>query len=74
MKDGLEYAIDMYTAAFYYCYYSGRSAWSDCTHLYKYQLKNKDAEIKVVITDRYGKDHTETKITEGTDYSLVKRN
>ncbi len=73
MKDGLEYAIDMYTAAFYYCYYSGRSAWSDCTHLYKYQLKNKDADIKVVITDRYGKTHTETKITEGTDYSLVKR-
>ena len=74
MKDGLEYAIDMYTAAFYYCYYSGRSAWSDCTHLYKYQLKNKDAKIKVVITDRYGKTHTTETITEGTDYSLVKRN
>ncbi|MBR6655352.1 MAG: calcineurin-like phosphoesterase C-terminal domain-containing protein [Alistipes sp.] len=73
MKDGLEYAIDMYTAAFYYNYYSGRSAWSDCTHLYKYQLKNKDANIKVVLTDRYGKTYTQTKITEGTDYSLVAR-
>lgn len=73
MKDGLEYAIDMYTAAFYYNYYSGRSAWSDCTHLYKYQLKNKDANIKVVLTDRYGNTYTQTTITEGTDYSLVAR-
>ncbi len=73
MKDGLEYAIDMYTAAFQYCYYSGRSAWSTCTHLYKYQLKNKDANIKVVLTDRYGNTYTQTTITEGTDYSLVAR-
>ena len=73
MKDGLEYAIDMYTAGFYYCYYSGRSAWTDCTHLYKYKLKNKDADIKVVVTDRYGKTFEEEDITEGTDYSLVAR-
>ena len=68
------YAIDMYAAGFYYAFYAGRSAWYTCHHLYKYTLKNKDAQnIRVEATDRYGKVFTETEITEGTDYSLVKR-
>ena len=71
--DGVYPSVDMYTAAFYYNYYGGRSAWSKCYHLYKYKLKNKDAEIRVEAKDRYGNVFTETKITEGTDYSLVKR-
>ena len=71
--DGEVSCVDMYTAAFYYNYYEGRSAWSYCNHLYKYQLKNKDAQIKVEATDRYGNVFTETEITEGTDYSLVAR-
>ena len=71
--DGIELSVDWYTAAFYYNYYEGRSAWSECYHLYKYKLKNKDAVIKVEAVDRYGNVFTETKITEGTDYSLVKR-
>ena len=73
LADGVEFPIDMYTAAFYYNYYEGRSAWTTCTHLYKYKLKNKDAKIRVEAIDRYGNVFTETKITEGTDYSLVKR-
>ena len=71
--EGVVSCVDMYTAAFYYNYYEGRSAWSDCNHLYKYQLKNKDAQIKVEAIDRYGNIFTETEITEGTDYSLVAR-
>ena len=71
--DGEVSCVDMYTAAFYYNYYEGRSAWSDCNHLYKYQLKNKDAKIRVEATDRYGNVFTEETITEGTDYSLVAR-
>ena len=71
--DGEVSCVDMYTAAFYYNYYEGRSAWSDCNHLYKYQLKNKDAKIKVEAIDRYGNVFTEETITEGTDYSLVAR-
>ncbi len=71
--DGVNISLDWYTAAFYYNYYEGRSAWSECYHLYKYQLKNKDAQIRVEATDGYGNVFTETKITEGTDYSLVAR-
>lgn len=41
-------------------------------HLYRYKLKNKNANIKVVATDRFGNEYTETKITSGTDYSLTK--
>ena len=39
--------------------------------MYKYELKNKDAAIKVVAIDRFGNEYTETKITEGTDYTLT---
>ena len=72
--DGVYPSVDMYTAAFYYNYYEGRTAWAECYHLYKYQLKNKDAEvIRVEATDGYGNTFTETTITEGTDYKLVAR-
>ena len=43
-----------------------------CYHMYQYKLKNKNAAIKVVATDRFGNTYTETKITEGTDYSVTK--
>ena len=44
----------------------------ECYHMYQYKLKNKDAEIKVEAIDRWGNIYTETKITEGTDYSITK--
>ena len=44
-----------------------------CYHMYQYKLKNKNAKIKVVATDRFGNKYTEEKITEGTDYSLTKK-
>ncbi len=51
---------------------SGTGNGSSCRHMYKYKLKNKDAIIKVVAVDTFGNEYTETKITEGTDYSLTK--
>lgn len=44
----------------------------ECYHMYQYKLKNKDAAIKVEAIDRWGNIYTETKITEGTDYSITK--
>ena len=48
-------------------------AYNACWHMYQYTLKNKNAKIKVVATDRFGNKYTEEKITEGTDYTLVKK-
>jgi hypothetical protein len=48
-------------------------AYNTCWHMYQYKLKNKSAKIKVVATDRFGNEYTETKITEGTDYTLAKK-
>jgi hypothetical protein len=44
---------------------------SQCYHMYMYELKDKNATIKVEAIDRFGNKYTETKITEGTDYSTV---
>ena len=43
----------------------------ECYHMYQYKLKNKDAKIKVEAIDCFGNIYTETKITEGTDYSIT---
>ena len=48
-------------------------AYNVCWHMYQYKLKNKNAQIKVVATDRFGNKYTETVITEGTDYTLAKK-
>ena len=42
-----------------------------CYHMYKYTLKNPSANIMVKAIDRFGNVYTETKITEGTDYSIT---
>ena len=39
---------------------------SACKHLYYYELKNRNARIKVMATDRFGNIYTETRIT--TDF------
>ncbi len=44
---------------------------SSCHHMYKYKLNNKNAQIKVEAIDTFGNKYTETKITEGTDYSIT---
>jgi hypothetical protein len=50
---------------------SAGGARDECYHMYQYKLKNKDAKIKVEAIDRFGNIYTETKITEGTDYSIT---
>uniref|UniRef100_UPI0040559D13 calcineurin-like phosphoesterase C-terminal domain-containing protein n=1 Tax=Alistipes sp. TaxID=1872444 RepID=UPI0040559D13 len=69
-------SADMY----YIGYYLGVLGKSDTStgskgavhHLYKYKLKDKNAKIKVVATDRFGNVYTETKITDGMDYTYTK--
>lgn len=51
---------------------SSAGSFNNCYHLYQYKLKNKNAAIKVVATDRFGNEYTETKITAGTDFSITK--
>ena len=76
--DGVETGQDLYTAGLLMGiqsrYKNGEplgNCWSNNYHMYKYALKNKNAEIKVVAIDRFGNEYTETKITEGTDYLLT---
>ncbi len=42
-----------------------------CYHMYKYTLKNADAEVMVKATDRFGNVYTESNFTTGTDYSIT---
>ena len=75
--DGVVTSHDMYVAGLFLGYY-GRNpesagSWSMCYHMYQYKLKNKNASIKVVATDGFGNQYTETVITEGTDISLAKK-
>ena len=51
---------------------SSAGSYSGCYHLYRYSLKNKNAAIKVVATDRFGNEYTETKIMESSDFSITK--
>ena len=76
--DGVESGHDLYTAGLLLGiqsrYSNGAPAancWQGNTHLYKYELKNKSAKIKVVAIDRFGNEYTETEITEGTDYTYT---
>ena len=50
------------------------NTYSNCYHMYKYTLKNPSAsKIEVRATDRFGNVYTESKFTEGTDYSVTGR-
>ena len=76
--DGVESGHDLYTAGLLLGiqsrYSNGEPAancWQGNTHLYKYVLKNKNAQIRVVAIDRFGNEYTETEITEGTDYTYT---
>lgn len=40
-------------------------------HLYKYTLRNSAATIKVVATDRFGNEYSQSTITGDCDYSIV---
>ena len=42
-----------------------------CYHMYKYTLKDKNAEIRVEATDRFGRTYVATEFTDDYDYSLM---
>ena len=76
--DDLETGHDIYTAGLYMGiqsrYKNGEplgNCWSGNYHMFKYELKNKDAKIRVEAVDRFGNIYTETKITDCTDYTLT---
>ena len=47
------------------------NTYGSCHHMYKFSLKDPNAEIMVRAIDRFGNIYTETKITDGTDYSIT---
>ena len=48
--------------------------WQRCYHMYKYTLKNKNAQkIEVVATDPFGNVYRESKFQTGTDYTYTKK-
>lgn len=49
---------------------SHSGAWVQCVHMYKYELKNKDAKVKVVVTDFFGKEYTMEEFVDGTTYTF----
>lgn len=49
----------------------GTGAFGKSYNLHKYKLKNKNAKIMVKATDRFGNVYTESKITDGMDYSIT---
>lgn len=69
-------SVDMYYIGYYMGVLGKKDSSSGANpsvhHLYKYTLKNKNAKIKVVATDRFGNVYTETKITDGMDYTYTK--
>ena len=76
--DGVSSGHDLYTAGLLIGIQSrfsngapGANCWQGNYHMYKYELKNRDAQIKVVAIDRFGNEYIETEITEGTDYTYT---
>ena len=45
-------------------------SWTNCYHMYKYKLKNKDSQVKVVATDRFGNKYESTKFVDYRDNKL----
>ena len=50
---------------------SGGLYYKHCYQMWKYKLKNKDANIEVRATDRKGNVYTENKITGGDDFAIA---
>ena len=45
-------------------------SWSSCTHMYKYTLKDADADVKVVAIDRFGRRYESSKFVDYRDNQL----
>lgn len=48
-------------------------SWTANTHMYKYKLKNKDAKVKVVATDRFGNRYESDKFVDYRDNDLARK-
>ena len=72
--EGVESGMDLYIPGFHLGLKGRKTshsgAWQQCTHMYKYELKNKDAKVKVVVTDRWGKVYEEENFVDGTVYTF----
>ena len=73
--DDVESGMDLYVLGFHLGLRGRKTshsgAWQQCTHMYKYELKNKDSKVKVVVTDRWGKVYESEEFVDGTTYSFV---
>lgn len=47
---------------------SRKSYMTTCRHMYVYELKNPDAEVEVVATDRFGNRFRQTHVISGSEY------
>ena len=78
---GVNSTVDMYAVGLFLGVIGyNSSVYQGCHNIYKYVLTNpknktnfRDIDIKVVATDRFNNEYTETTITEGTDYTLTKK-
>lgn len=50
---------------------SRKGSMTTCRHMYLYELKNPDAEVKVVATDRFGNRFEQTHVIAGPEYDGV---
>ena len=78
IKDGIEAANDMWVVGIHmgiqdrYSKSEGPSngSWTGNAHMYKYQLQNKNAEVKVVAIDYFGNRYEETKFYDYRDNAI----
>ena len=78
IKDGVEAANDMWVVGIHmgiqdrYSKSEGPSngSWTGNAHMYKYQLQDKNAEVKVVAIDYFGNRYEETKFYDYRDNAI----
>lgn len=82
IKDGTVADYDMWVAGYHLGVmdrYSptdkspSNGSWNTCTHMYKYTLKNKNAKVKVVATDRFGYRYESEEFIDYHNNDLAKR-
>ena len=74
--DGVETGHDFWVTGYLVGALAGTTSnggYSECFHMYKYKLKNKNASIKVVAKDPWGNTYEETVITEGSDFTAAEK-
>lgn len=74
--DGVETAHDFYATGYMLGLKGLESdtsgAWTTCFHMFKYTLKDNNADVMVEVTDKYGNVFTETVVIGDTDFSQLK--